>query len=42
MPFFMQNIAGNKALMQNDQIHPNTNAQKILLNNAYSYIKGAL
>lgn len=42
LPFFMQNIAGNKALMQNDQIHPNSTAQPILLNNAYPYIKGAL
>lgn len=42
LPFFMHNIAGNKALMQNDQIHPNSDAQKILLNNAYPYIKGAL
>lgn len=42
LPFFMEGIAGNKALMQKDLIHPNANAQKILLNNAYPYIKGAL
>jgi len=42
LPFFMQGVAGNKSLMQQDQIHPNTKAQTILLNNAYPYIKGAL
>ena len=42
LPFFMQGIAGNKNLMQKDLIHPNANAQKILLDNAYPYIKGAL
>ena len=42
MPFFMQGVAGQKSLMQKDQIHPNATAQKILLDNAYPYIKGAL
>ena len=42
LPFFMEGVAGNKSLMQKDLIHPNANAQKILLNNAYPYIKGAL
>ncbi len=42
LPFFMQGIAGNKNFMQNDLIHPNNQAQKILLDNAYPYIKGAL
>ena len=42
LPFFMQGVAGNKGLMQQDQIHPNAKAQTILLNNAYPYIKGAL
>ena len=42
LPFFMQGIAGNKNLMQKDLIHPNANAQKNLLDNAYPYIKGAL
>ena len=42
LPFFMQGIAGNKSLMQKDLIHPNSSAQKILLDNAYPYIKGAL
>lgn len=42
MPFFLDGAAGHKALIQNDQIHPNAKAQPILLNNAYPYIKGAL
>lgn len=42
LPFFMQNVAGHPALMQKDLIHPNANAQNILLKNAYPYIKGAL
>jgi len=42
LPFFMQGVAGNKGLMQQDQIHPNAKAQTILLNSAYPYIKGAL
>ncbi|WOE40799.1 arylesterase [Acinetobacter chinensis] len=42
LPFFMQNVAGHSHLMQKDQIHPNAAAQKILLDNAFPYIKGAL
>ena len=42
MPFFLQDVAGNKSLMQSDLVHPNAKAQSILLNNAYPYIKGAL
>lgn len=41
-PFFMNGIAGNKNLMQKDLIHPNAVAQKILLDNAYPLIQGAL
>ncbi len=41
-PFFMNGIAGNKNLMQKDLIHPNAVAQKILLDNAYPLIRGAL
>lgn len=41
-PFFMNGIAGNKSLMQKDLIHPNAAAQKILLDNAYPLIRGAL
>ncbi len=42
LPFFLAGVAGNKNLMQSDQIHPNAKAQPILLNLAYPYIKGAL
>ena len=42
LPFFLEGIAGHKNLMQSDLVHPNAKAQTILLNNAYSYIKGAL
>ena len=42
LPFFMEGVAGHKKLMQSDQIHPNRQAQPILLNNAYPLIKGAL
>ncbi len=41
-PFFLEGVAGNKNLMQNDQIHPNAKAQPILLKNTYPYIQGAL
>ena len=41
-PFFLDGVAGNKSLMQQDQIHPNAKAQPILLNNTYPYIKSAL
>ncbi len=42
LPFFMNGIAGHQSLMQKDLIHPNATAQKILLDNAYPLIKGAL
>lgn len=42
LPFFLEGVAGDDTLMQNDRIHPNEKAQKILLNNALPYIKGAL
>ncbi len=42
LPFFLEGVAGNKSLMQNDQIHPNAKAQPIMLNLAYPYIRGAL
>lgn len=40
--FFLEGVAGQKHLIQNDQIHPNAKAQPIMLNVAYPYIKGAL
>ena len=42
LPFFLEGVAGKKALVQNDQIHPNAKAQPILLNTAYPYIKSSL
>ncbi|MEI2511515.1 arylesterase [Acinetobacter soli] len=42
LPFFLEGVAGNKMLMQKDQIHPNAKAQSILLKTAYPYVKGAL
>ncbi|CAI3110755.1 Esterase TesA [Acinetobacter calcoaceticus] len=42
LPFFLDGVAGQKKLMQNDLIHPNAQAQSKLLNLAFPYIKGAL
>ncbi|MBF7682049.1 arylesterase [Acinetobacter sp. B5B] len=42
IPFFLEGVAGHNQLMQSDLIHPNEKAQKILLNNALPYVKGAL
>lgn len=42
LPFFLDGVAGQKQLMQNDLIHPNVQAQSKLLNLAFPYIKGAL
>jgi len=40
--FFMEGVALNEALMQDDGIHPNEEAQPILLDNAWSIIREAL
>jgi len=40
--FFMEGIALNKELMQEDGIHPNASAQSILLDNAWPIIRQAL
>jgi acyl-CoA thioesterase-1 len=40
--FFMEGIALNKELMQDDGIHPNAAAQTVLLDNAWSMINDAL
>lgn len=40
--FFMDGIALNKELMQDDGIHPNAEAQSILLENAWPIISAAL
>ena len=40
--FFMDGVALNEALMQDDGIHPNAEAQPILLDNAWPIIEDAL
>jgi acyl-CoA thioesterase-1 len=40
--FFMENVALNEALMQDDGVHPTTEAQPILLDNAWPVIREAL
>ena len=40
--FFMESVALNKELMQDDGIHPNAEAQQILLDNAWPIIEQAL
>ena len=40
--FFMQGVAMNDALLQADRIHPNTEAQPILLENAWPIISATL
>ncbi|WP_442862678.1 arylesterase [Acinetobacter sp. SM34] len=42
LPFFLEGVAGKNSLMQADLVHPTAQAQSILLNNVYPYIKGAL
>ena len=40
--FFMEGVALNEKLMQDDGIHPNADAQPILLDNAWPMIDSAL
>ena len=40
--FFMEGVALNDALLQEDRIHPNTEAQPILLENAWPIISATL
>ena len=42
IPFFMQNVALQPALMQGDGIHPNAEAQSVLLENAWPAIEQGL
>ncbi|WP_213072553.1 arylesterase [Acinetobacter tianfuensis] len=42
LPFFLEGVAGNKSLMQADQIHPNAKAQPKILDHAYPIIKSTL
>jgi acyl-CoA thioesterase-1 len=40
--FFMEGVAMNDELLQADRIHPNTEAQPILLDNAWPIISATL
>ncbi len=42
IPFFMQDVATRAELMQSDGIHPNAEAQTVLLNNAWPAIEKGL
>lgn len=42
VPFFLQDVALNSELMQRDDIHPNANAQPILLENVWPILKPLL
>lgn len=42
LPFFLEGVAGNKQLMQNDLIHPNVKAQPILTHLAWRVLEPAL
>lgn len=35
IPFFLHGVAGNKAFMQRDGLHPNSKAQPLILNNVW-------
>lgn len=38
MPFFLEGIGGYEVLMQGDRVHPNLEAQSVLLNNALGFL----
>lgn len=42
VPIFLENIGGNNELMQEDGIHPNAEAQPLLLENVYTSLKNIL
>lgn len=42
VPFFLEGVAGNDALMQADRIHPNAQAQQQLVDNVWSSLKALL
>lgn len=42
LPFFLEGVAGNKQLMQNDLIHPNVKAQPILTQLAWQALEPVL
>jgi acyl-CoA thioesterase-1 len=42
VPFFLQGVAGDPALMQADGIHPQAEAQPKLLDNVWPYLEPLL
>jgi len=42
VPFFLEGVAGNRAFMQDDGIHPTAAAQERLLDNVWGVLKGML
>lgn len=42
VPFFLENVATDRSLMQADNIHPNSKAQRLLLENVYDFIVRAI
>ncbi len=42
VPFFLENVATDRSLMQADGIHPNSKAQRLLLENVYEFIVRAI
>jgi len=39
VPFLLENVSEHKMLMQDDGLHPRANAQPIILNNLWPYLK---
>jgi len=42
VPFFLDGVVLNRSLMQNDGLHPNADAQPLILNNVWDYIEDEL
>lgn len=42
VPFFLQNVAGNPSLIQEDGLHPNAAAQALLLENVWPHLQALL
>lgn len=42
VPFFLEGLSDDKTLFQADQIHPNAEAQALLLENVWTYLKPML
>ena len=42
LPFMLEGVAGYKALMQQDGIHPNTKAQQLVFENVWKYLQKLL